>query len=184
MKDASEYHGFCFSQPGRELEITTLVEDDFALFLSAYARSNDFKSIVIDVNTRAHMRHGVQQLIDEGFKVVVMSDYYSPAVHDKDLGLKMLPLDVARSWPQLGKTHPRAVITSAEFIERFVNARLMSTIKAHFIPGTTDRAVKIAGRSGWYPSSSSVNIVEGKEIVNHRFYRYSVDRDYELTRKK
>uniref|UniRef100_A0AAU8L0L3 Uncharacterized protein n=1 Tax=Serratia phage Kevin TaxID=3161161 RepID=A0AAU8L0L3_9CAUD len=184
MKVTTEYHGFCFSQPGRELEVTTLVEDDFTLFLSAYARANGLTDILMDLPSRCSMRYGVEQLLSEGFNVIVMDNDYSPALHDAQIGVKMLPLNVARSWSQFEKMHPRAVITSAAFIERFVQCRALSIMKAHFIPGTGAHPVKIAGRSGWYTTSSSVNMKEGKEIVNNRVYRYSAERDYELTRKK
>lgn len=184
MKVTTDYHGFCFSQPGKELGVTNLVEDDFALFLSAYAKTNGMDTILMDLQSRCTMRYGVEQLLKEGLKIVVMDPDYSPIVHDAQLGVKVLPVDVARSWPQFEKMHPRAVITSAKHIERFVQCRALSMMKAYFVPGTGDHQIKIMGRSGWYVSSSSVNVKEGKEIVNNRVYRYSAERDYEIVRKK
>ncbi|ASZ78913.1 hypothetical protein 2050H1_147 [Serratia phage 2050H1] len=184
MKQETEYHGFCFSQPGLELKVNKLVEDDFALFLEHYANNASMTTILINLESRVSMRYGVQQLVQSGFNVVVMDVDYSPAIHDTQLGIKMLPLDVARSWPQFMRMHPRAIVTSGAFIEHFVQTRKLSMLKAHFISGSVDRDVKIQGRSGWHTTSSSVNMKDGKEVVNNRVYRYTADRDYELTRKK
>lgn len=146
----NSYHGFCFSQIGKELEITELVEDDFALFLSAYAKAQGFTDILVDLKSRVNMRYGIEQLIKDGLNVIVMDNDYSPVIHDQQLKIKCLPVNVARSWSQFEKMHPKAIVTTSKLIERFVQSRKLDVIKTYFIPGVTDQNVKIVGRIGWY----------------------------------
>lgn len=96
--------GYCFAGENKQLDVLTVEEDDFCLFLTDYCQRNGITKIAMDLETRRSIHYGVIDLIHAGFKIIVVDPVYSP-INDKHV----LPLDVHRTLSTLGNHHPGSV---------------------------------------------------------------------------
>lgn len=163
-------HGFCFSQPDKELVINYPDPGtDFFLFLSMYAKQNDFDYITMTLGDMRKGGIGVKDLLTYGHRVVIVDALYSPI--DDDL---VWPLLVHRTESTLEKSYPNSLVIGA-LIPRLQQQRCLEKVKAYFQDGDPAYPMNVF-RSGWVVRSTTGN----SDRMNSRVYEYVKARDYEL----
>ncbi|WPJ72160.1 hypothetical protein DEEACLCL_00143 [Salmonella phage CRW-SP2] len=163
-------HGFCFSQPGKELHINYPDPGtDFFLFLSLYAEQNGITHIAMTLEDMRKGGEGVKDLLAYGHQVVIVDAGYSPLDDDN-----VLPLMVHRMESTLEKAFPNCVVIGG-LIPRLQQQRRLEKLKAYFQDGEPAYPMN-AFRSGWVVRSTTGNA----NRMNSRVYEYVKTRDYEL----
>lgn len=166
--------GFCFSTIGKELEVQHPDSNtDFFLFLTDYAKLVGASEIAMTYDDMKFGRLGVKDLLNYGFKVIIVDPTYSP-IDDEDV----IPVWVHRMVGTLDKHHPDCIVIGS-LIGHFHSTRRLEKIKSYFQDGDPSYSMNVL-KSGWVVRGTTGN---DNQIIS-RVYEYVKDRDYELESNK
>lgn len=169
--------GFCFSTPGKDIEVLHPDEcGDFNVLLDVALRNQGIRVVAMypDFLIRAPIL--VEDILRSGRDIVVVDSSWSPLDMEK-----VIPVLVHRNLKTFAKHYPN-VVCCGSLITDLMRMRSISEIQVKYIPeGDVLQPVDMSKKSGW----GVVNTTADKNgIPLGRIYKYRPERDYEIVEKK